>query len=302
MKYSLPNIEGAMKGNDSVQNGIARLQMYKMHVHPSCQNAIMELSSYHYEKDTDGNYTGKPEKLDDHCLVAGTMVMTDHGEVPIEDIQVGDMVLTHLGYRKVLAAGITRPEPVEIWRMTCTDGTVIEGTADHPFMTNCGVMPMAECKGAFVAKLDAVTPEYVSKQTVLFNRLKDPLCISLDARRRIRSRTRYFHKVMLGRVPGCGLVKVVSVKSTCRYEVVYDLTVDEAQDFFCSKVLSLNCVDALRYSCERFISKAKGKVAEAKGEDAPRSRVIGTNSGDSPEQPVQRRSRRVASSSRGSMI
>ena len=302
VKYSLPNIEGAMKGNDSVQNGIARLQMYKMHVHPSCQNAIMELSSYHYEKDTDGNYTGKPEKLDDHCLVAGTLVMTDHGEVPIEDIQVGDMVLTHLGYRKVLAAGITRPEPAEIWRMTCEDGTVIEGTADHPFMTNCGVMPLMKCEGTFVAKLDAVTPEYVSKQTILFNRLDDPVCILLNTRRKLHSRTKFFHKAMLGCMPGCGLVKVVSVEPTNRHELVYDLTVDEAQDFFCSKVLSLNCVDALRYSCERFISKAKGKVAEAKGEDAPRSRVVGTNGGDSPEQPVQRRSRRVASSSRGSML
>ena len=128
IRYSLPNIEGAMKGNDSVANGIARLQMYKIHIHPSCQNAIMEFSSYHYAKDTNGNYTGKPEKIDDHCA------------------------------------------------------------------------------------------------------------------------------------------------------------------------------DAVRYGMERFISKARGKVAEAKGRDTPRSRVIGTNSGDSPDQTVQHRSRRVASSSRGSMI
>ena len=100
----------------------------------------------------------------------------------------------------------------------------------------------------------------------------------------------------------CKLLKVCSVEQTSRSELVYDLTVDEAHDFFANGLLNRNCVDALRYSCERFISKAKGKVAEAKGEDAPRSRVIGTNSGDSPEQPVQRRSRRVASSSRGSML
>ena len=37
------------------------------------------------------------------CFVAGTLVTTDNGEKPIEEIQAGDMVLTHLGrYRKVV--------------------------------------------------------------------------------------------------------------------------------------------------------------------------------------------------------
>lgn len=134
--YQLPNIQAAFKGADSLKNGIRNIQSFKMIVHPDCSNVIMELNNYIWAKDKDGNCLDKPIDEYNHCLVAGTMVETDHGAVPIEDIRVGDMVLTHLGYRKVLAAGITRPEPVEIWRMTTVRGRVLEGTCDHLFPRN----------------------------------------------------------------------------------------------------------------------------------------------------------------------
>lgn len=259
VRYSLPNIEGAMKGNDSVQNGISRIQEYLIHVHPRCRNAIMEFSSYYYEQDKDGKYTGKPHKEFDHCLVAGTMVLTDHGQVPIEDVKAGDMVLTHLGYRKVLAAGITRPEPAEIWRITCEDGTVLEGTGDHPFPS------------------DPQNPD-------------DGMCYELCE---MAGR-----KVMNSRGT---VMKVVSVEKTGRAEYVYDLTVDEAHDFFANNLITRNCMDSIRYSLEPFINKAKGKVAEAKGgqPSAPQSHpLLASTGGDTPEQTVQHRTRRVASSRR----
>jgi phage terminase large subunit len=136
--YQLPNIQAAFKGADSLKNGIRNIQSFKMIVHPDCSNVIMELNNYIWAKDKDGNCLDKPIDEYNHCLVAGTMVETDHGSVPIEDIEVGDMVLTHLGYRKVLASGITRPEPTEIWRVTFEDGTVVEGTFDHDIMTTKG--------------------------------------------------------------------------------------------------------------------------------------------------------------------
>lgn len=136
--YQLPNIQAAFKGADSLKNGIRNIQSFKMIVHPDCSNFIMELNNYIWAKDKDGNCLDKPIDEYNHCLVAGTMVKTDHGAVPIEDIEVGDMVLTHLGYREVLASGITRPEPAEIWRVTFEDGTEIEGTFDHDIMTTGG--------------------------------------------------------------------------------------------------------------------------------------------------------------------
>lgn len=137
--WVLPNAVMAMKGPDSIRNGIRDLQSYHLIVHRhKCVPVLDELSNYAFMEDKDGALTDQPMDEYNHCLVAGTMVETDHGAVPIEDIEVGDMVLTHLGYRKVLAAGITRPEPVEIWRVTFEDGTEIEGTFDHDIMTTEG--------------------------------------------------------------------------------------------------------------------------------------------------------------------
>lgn len=137
--WILPNAEMAMKGPDSVRNGIRDLQSYHIIIHRTkCKNAIIEFNNYAFEEDKDGNLTDKPMDVFNHCLAAGTMIATDHGNVPIEDVQVGDMVLTHLGYRKVLASGITRPEPAEIWKATFSDGTSIEGTYDHNVMTTEG--------------------------------------------------------------------------------------------------------------------------------------------------------------------
>ena len=137
-RWMLPGVEPAMKGPDSVRSGIRRLQSFEQIVHPRCVNYKMELNNYCYDQDRDGNWLDKPIKEFDHCLVAGTMVLTDHGQVPIEDIQVGDMVMTHLGYMPVEAAGITQLE-AEIWRLECEDGTILEGTGNHPVVTADGL-------------------------------------------------------------------------------------------------------------------------------------------------------------------
>lgn len=138
IRWSLPNIRGAIKGHDSIMSGISRLQCFQFVVHPKCMNFWHELNNYCYAKDRDGKSLEKPEKDWDHCLVAGTMVLTDHGQVPIEDIQVGDLVMTHLGFMPVEAAGITQLE-AEIWRLECEDDTILEGTWNHPVITADGV-------------------------------------------------------------------------------------------------------------------------------------------------------------------
>lgn len=53
----LSRIFGAKKGKGSVQAGIQKLQDYKIFVHPSCTNTIVELSNYVWDTDKD---TGKP--------------------------------------------------------------------------------------------------------------------------------------------------------------------------------------------------------------------------------------------------
>lgn len=69
-RYSLPNIRPALKGPDSVNNGISRMQSFRIIVHPKCVNTIRELSCYCWEQDREGKYTGKPIKEFDHMMDA----------------------------------------------------------------------------------------------------------------------------------------------------------------------------------------------------------------------------------------
>ena len=66
------------------------------------------------------------------CFPAGALVLTDHGFTPIENIRVGDRVLTHLGrWKHVLATG-SRVADTIVLRGQGTDG--VECTPNHPFL------------------------------------------------------------------------------------------------------------------------------------------------------------------------
>ena len=68
--WQLPAIRPALKGHDSVHNGIQRLQSFEMIIHPRCRNMIMELQNYAWQIDKDGRPTDKPEKEFDHLCDA----------------------------------------------------------------------------------------------------------------------------------------------------------------------------------------------------------------------------------------
>jgi len=75
------------------------------------------------------NAKGRPEALagkHDDCFVKGTMILTDHGERPIEEIRVGDLVMTRKGYRAVEMTRSVR-KPV-ISRMN------LIGSPEHPLI------------------------------------------------------------------------------------------------------------------------------------------------------------------------
>ena len=67
------------------------------------------------------------------CFPEGALVLTVRGFVPIEEVKVGDLVLTHRGrWREVLETGARRADTV-ILRGQGTAG--IECTPNHPFLT-----------------------------------------------------------------------------------------------------------------------------------------------------------------------
>mgnify|MGYP000228687806 CR=1 FL=1 len=68
-----------------------------------------------------------------HCFVAGTMVETLTGPKPIEQVAVGEYVLTRKGFKCVKASGVTRlAAKVRTYNL---DGHLITCTDDHPIYT-----------------------------------------------------------------------------------------------------------------------------------------------------------------------
>jgi hypothetical protein len=80
-----------------------------------------------------GETKESPNRLD-ACLVAGTMIMTAEGEVPIEDITPGMMVWTREGLRPVINAGLTNPA-AEVVTVKFPNGRSLTGTGNHPVYT-----------------------------------------------------------------------------------------------------------------------------------------------------------------------
>jgi len=71
---------------------------------------------------------------DDQCLVAGTLIQTRRGEVPIEQVSVRDEVMTRWGWLWVIKAGQTGYSD-DLWTLRTSDGHTLEGTGSHPIWT-----------------------------------------------------------------------------------------------------------------------------------------------------------------------
>lgn len=69
-RLGISRILPSVKGKDSIVNGIAKLQEYKMFVHPTCKNMISELSSYCWKKDKNENGINQPEDTNNHLCDA----------------------------------------------------------------------------------------------------------------------------------------------------------------------------------------------------------------------------------------
>jgi hypothetical protein len=101
----------------------------------NCPYTNWELSSaYKYPNKSKRDV---PEDLNNHaCFVAGTLITTDDGYKAIENVRIGDRVLTRSGYRRVIDSACTGFR--EVWSYQFSDGTVLAGTPDHPVITEQG--------------------------------------------------------------------------------------------------------------------------------------------------------------------
>ena len=70
------------------------------------------------------------------CFVAGTLVLTRRGHIPIEDVVVGDLVLTHRGrWRRVTETMHKRTD--DLVALKATNALPITTTPEHPFYVRC---------------------------------------------------------------------------------------------------------------------------------------------------------------------
>lgn len=79
-----------------------------------------------------------------HCFVGDTMVLTDHGGVPIKDVKIGDRVLTLFGYSSVYNSLCTSRN-TRYFFVTLCDKT-LRCTYDHPIYTSRGFIPAYQLK------------------------------------------------------------------------------------------------------------------------------------------------------------
>lgn len=65
----------------------------------------------------------------DKCVVGGTLVWTRRGEIPVEEVEAGDEVMTRKGWRRVESKMMSGYRPVV--RMTLSNGRILTCTDDH---------------------------------------------------------------------------------------------------------------------------------------------------------------------------
>jgi len=71
----------------------------------------------------------KEGQRDDHCFIAGTKVLTVSGEQNIEDLRLGEYVVTRNGLCPIVALG---SRDAVVGTAVFSNGRALTGTADHP--------------------------------------------------------------------------------------------------------------------------------------------------------------------------
>lgn len=205
------------KANNDVIDGIrsvaSLLASDRLRVVDTATNLIGEMGGYRWDDKASERGEDKPVKADDHyCFVAGTMIATADGEVPVELVGPGDLVWTRHGLRPVEAVDDHDADTVVL---TTFNGTKLQGTPDHPLHTAEGWTPLGELAPGDMLH---IWPDW----------LPDPGTLTRDAQ------------------PMVGVDRVLEVATGTR-ETVYTLKVTDVPEYFANGVLVHNC-DALRYS------------------------------------------------------
>ncbi len=157
---------------------------------------------------------------DELCFVAGTLVRTEHGDVPIETLSIGDSVQTRYGVRSVVRAGMTNSD-AELYKLITSDGKTLTGTKNHPvFVAGKGFTPLH-----LLARGDIIDVWDNHAQSAEFNSgrvIREP------------------RPVLESAATDSG-VRVHSVEKLSDRAPVYNIEVDRVHEYYANGILVHNC-------------------------------------------------------------
>ena len=76
-RMGITRVRGSEKGADSIRNGIANLQEYKIVIHPLCKHTATEIAAYCWRKDKLGQTLNEPVDRNNHLMDALRYAMQD---------------------------------------------------------------------------------------------------------------------------------------------------------------------------------------------------------------------------------
>ncbi len=250
---------------------------------PYGQNAMDEVQGYTWKTDPDDSskFIEEPIEINNHfCVTGDTTVITDRGLVPIKDVCIGDMALSHMGFKPIVDWAKTG-ENERIFELTLKNGVKLRGTADHPIVTVNGlkylksiapddkvIVCVPKLKQSNTIQKD-VSTEYISHEPVvenptrsIFQTLTTPALTLANQRleklRGLTTRKEFVKSVVKSSSQEIDeisddfkdyLLSTEDVESVTEVgrEDVYEITVEDAHDFFANGILTLQC-DSMRYA------------------------------------------------------
>ena len=133
-KSSKGRVEGANAIKERLIGNEMKDGSYKpaLYFFENCVHAIRTIPMLGFDKYNPETYDTQGE---DHCFVAGTLITTKRGDIPIEEVTTDDFVLTRKGFRKVLFAGLTKKN-AEVVTVEFSNDKSLTGTKNHPVWVN----------------------------------------------------------------------------------------------------------------------------------------------------------------------
>ncbi|KKN17521.1 hypothetical protein LCGC14_0965060 [marine sediment metagenome] len=152
------NVQETERGPGSVSFGIKRVNSFYQFWTEDSLKCIKDQRNYRYLKKKEPR-SGSVFLSNDtthqwsHCLIAGTMIKTRRGRVPIESVTTEDYVMTRQGWKKVIASGMTSLAE-RVQTIFFSNGSNVTGTPDHLVYTkNRGFIPLNTCRYADIIEV-----------------------------------------------------------------------------------------------------------------------------------------------------